>query len=319
VNNVLVGLLAAMMATHTLAATSNSIQRTTGISLPVGDRDEPAEQALRKIMANDDAAQEEADRWIKENEVFKEKGVGLPEATLTLKIEQRFDAVRKAYEDFLKLHPDHDRARLAFGSFLNDIGREQAAKEQWEKARESDPKNPAAWNNLANYYGYQGPVTNAFVFYAKAIELDPRQPLYYRNLANILFLFRIDATHFFKINEQEVFDRSLQLYRQALQLDPRNFIYATDLAQTYYAIKPARPDEALAAWNATLTLANDDTERAGVYLHLARWELNSGKFEAARAHLNLITNAMYGDLKQQLLRNLEVKALETTNAPTPSH
>jgi tetratricopeptide (TPR) repeat protein len=271
-------------------------------------------------MAEDDAAQEEADRWINENEAFKEKGAGFEDATLALKIEQRFELVRKAYEDFLKLHSDHARARLAYGSFLNDIGRESEAKVQWERAKAADPRNPAAWNNLANYYGHNGPVTNAFFHYAKALELDPRQPIYYRNLATTLFLFRQDAMSFLQIGEQEVFDRSLQLYQQALKLDPTNFIFATDLAQTYYGIKPARAAEALAAWNVALNLAHDEIEREGIYLHLARWELIRGNFEATRRQLAQVKRAMYNDIKRVLTRNLDEKekAAASTNAPARS-
>ena len=65
----------------------------------------------------DDAAQDEVDKWIKEAKAFTEKGAGLPEAMLNAKIDQRFGAVRKAYESFfLQHHPKHGRARLAYGT-----------------------------------------------------------------------------------------------------------------------------------------------------------------------------------------------------------
>ena len=86
-----------------------------------------------------------------------------------------------------------------------------------------DPRYPVAWNNLANYDGENGPLTNAFADYARAIELDPTEPVYYRNLATTVYLYRKDARSFYGINEQQVFDKALDLYRKAVQLDPDNF------------------------------------------------------------------------------------------------
>jgi tetratricopeptide (TPR) repeat protein len=104
---------------------------------------------------------------------------------------------------------------LAYGSFLNDIGDEDASVQfENETARQLDPKNPAAWNNLANYYGEHGPITNAFIYYAKAIELNPNEPVYYQNFATTVYLYRKDAREFYGITEQQVFDKALALYQQ---------------------------------------------------------------------------------------------------------
>src|SRR5262249_20238460 len=148
-----------------------------------------------------DAAQAEVDQWIKENEKWAEQGVGHSSATLQARIKQRFEPVKKAYEDFLQQHPTHARAEVAYGSFLSDIGEEEPAKDHWEKGVRLDPDNPAAWNNLANWYGHNSPVTNAFKCYAKAIELNPNEPVYYQNLATTVYLFRRDATNFYNITE----------------------------------------------------------------------------------------------------------------------
>ena len=72
-----------------------------------------------------------------------------------------------------------------------------------------DPKNPAVWNNLANFYGEHGPITNAFVDYAQAIALEPAEPVYYQNFATTVYLFRKDVREFYNINEQQVFDKAL--------------------------------------------------------------------------------------------------------------
>ena len=73
-------------------------------------------------------------------------------------------------------------------AFLNDIGDEEGAKVQYENSRQLDPKNPAVWNQLANYYGEYGGLTNAFADYTEAIRLDPTEPVYYQNFATTVYL-----------------------------------------------------------------------------------------------------------------------------------
>ncbi len=301
------GLLGVLLATNQVSAVSNLVQKTTGLAVKVPATNDPVEKEYLKLLADDNAAQEEADKWIRDNEAFAKKGAGLDGATMALRIEQRFAPVRKAYEEFLLRHPEHARARLAFGSFLNDIHEEEAAIQEWEKARELDLKNPAAWNNLANYYGHGGQVKKAFEYYAKAIELNPKEPVYFHNFGTTVYLFRKDAQEFYKINEAQVFDRALELYAQAVKLDPKNFPLATDVAQTYYGIKPARYEAAMAAWRHALSVANDEVEREGVYMHLARFEMNAGHFDEARQQLGRVKQKMYDGLRTQLLRLVDEK------------
>ncbi|MDX1951899.1 MAG: hypothetical protein SFY81_06920 [Verrucomicrobiota bacterium] len=264
-----------------------------------------------KVLAEDEAASKEVDKWIRDNEAFLEKGAGQPVTLLGAKVEQRLEAVRKSYQRFLERYPNHVEGRLAYGSFLNEIHEEAAAVKEWEKAKSLDPTNPAAWNNLANYYGHRGPVTNAFTHYEKAISLRTNEPVYLQNLATVVYLFRKDAKEYYKIDEQQVFDKALALYADALKLNPTNILFATALAESYYGIKPPRYEAAIAAWNDALKLAKNDLERQGVYIHLARNELNSGRFDAARQHLDLVTVPEFQEMKQRLERNLEKKREES--------
>jgi tetratricopeptide (TPR) repeat protein len=218
--------------------------------------------------------------------------------------------VKKAYHEFLQKHPKHLEARLSFGSFLNDLNDEEGAIEQWDKARKMEPKDPAAWNNLANIYAHHGPIEKAFEYYERAMELDPEEPVYIENLAVITYLFRKDAIARYKISEKEVFNKSLALYQKAMELDPKNFVLATDFAQSYYGIKPMRTEDALKAWHHALKLAGDGVEKEGTYLHLARVELNSGMFEEAQKHLDLVKNPDMEELKTRLQKNLDRKKEE---------
>jgi tetratricopeptide (TPR) repeat protein len=313
VNEILIGLVGALIATNQPLAVSNLIQQHTGVPVTMVNPNDPAEKELQKLMVEDEAALNEVDKWIRDNNAFAAQGAGESNEALNRRIRARFDSVRKGYGDFLRRYPNSARGHLACGSFLNDIGEEGAAVAQYETAAQLDPKNPAAWNQIANYCGEHGPVTNAFVDYARAIELNPAEPVYYQNLAAAVCLFRRDARAFYGISEEQVFDKALALYRKAVQLAPDNFPLATDYAQTYYGIRPLRTNDALGAWTNALQIAHDDNEREGVYIHLARIKMAAGRFAEAHAHLNDVTNAAFADLKHRLERNLAERENTATN------
>ena len=318
----LIGLLGVLVAASALAAADDLVVGTSN-SPPatVPATDEGVEKDYKKLLEADDTAQAEVDQWIRDNDEAAAKGAGVPSADLQRRIRDRFAPIREAYADFIRRHPNHARARVAFGSFLNDLHDEDGAQAQWEKALELNPKDPAAYNNLANIYSHTGPINKVFEYYGKAIELNPREPLYYQNLADVVFLFRKDAMKFYNLTEQQVYDKALEIYRQALKLAPDNFPLASDVAQTYYGIKPLRLEDALTAWTNTLAIAHDEVEREGVYLHFARLKLQADRFAEVRAHLNAVTNDMYTVLKKRLTRNLdeqERKASGTNAPPTES-
>lgn len=301
-----------MMSTNAPVAVSNFVTQTTGVSVEaVANANDPAEKAYRQLLELDETTTEEIDKWIRDAQAMAAKsGVDAPNITLNAKIRERLEAVKVAYEKFVEKNPKHVKAWLAYGSFLNEVGQETEAAAKWEKARELDPTNPAPWNNLANYYGHKSPVKKAFEYYAKAIELNPNEPVYYHNFGTTVFLYRKDAKEYYGIEEQQVFDKALELYQKSLKLDPDNFILAQDIAQTYYGIKPPRLEEALKAWDYTLSKARDDYERQGVQIHLARFKINAGKFGEARTHLSLVTHADYGDLKERVTTTLARKEQE---------
>jgi tetratricopeptide (TPR) repeat protein len=303
----IVGLFVAS-TNHTDAVVTNTAPEISApaiVAVAPANLPDPLEDDYQKLLATDDAAQEEVDKWIRDNKAFVEKGGGLPDEELNRRIRERLQPVKQAYDNFIGAHPDHARARTAYGSFLSDTGDEDAAAVQWEKSRALDPSIPATWNNLGNYYSEHASVTNAFACYAKAMELKPDEPLYYHNLGTTVYVFRKDAMEYFHLASAEVLDKTLALYNQAFKLDPQDFPLATDIAQTYYSIKPLRTEAALQAWTNALAIARDEIEREGVYVHLARIKLADGRFAAARAHLDGVTNAMYDGLKSRLLKNIE--------------
>ena len=321
-SDLLVGALSALLATNQPAALSNLVKTVTGVSVHVPDKSDPVEAEYQKLLEEDDLAQAEVDEWIKENNAFAAKGAGVDAPTLNARIEKRFAPIRKGYEDFIAKHQQHAGALLAYGSFLNDIGEEDKAHDYWDRARLADPKNPAPWNNLANWYGHNSPVIKSFSYYEKAIELDPTESTYWYNLATTTYLFRWDATNYYKTNVDAVFQKSLEFYRKAVELDPKNFILATEYAQSWYGFKPTKTgdeaadrkteirhwDDALKAWKVALDLARDDIERQGVHVHFARIQINAGRFDEARRHLNIVTNEMFASTKTNLLKKLSREA-----------
>jgi tetratricopeptide (TPR) repeat protein len=277
------------------------------------------EAEYQQLLEADDRALADVERWMREDRKFQAAGGGREAAELSDKIATRLLGVVGLYEDFLRRHPRHVEGRIAFGSFLNEVSEEERAAEEWEKARQLDPTNPAPWNNLANHYGHFGSVTNAFAYYAKAIELRPEEPIYYQNLATTVYLFRRDAEAFYGIDEQAVFDKALGLYRHALKLSPGDFAAASDLAQTYYGITPFRLADAQAAWEDALKLAKSEVEKQGVYIHFARLQIRAGNYEAATNHLEQVSLPQYEVLKTRLFRSLEQRrADETGPAPAPA-
>lgn len=314
----ILGLTAVLLALANRAAAATPPAPSATNAAAAGTND-LVELEYERLLDMDDEAQAEVDKWILENQEFAAKGGGVPAKELNRRIEKRFEPVRQAYEEFIRKHPNHSKALVAYASFLSDTKDEVAAREQLEKALLLDTNNPAIYNNLANIYGHIGPdVKKAFDFYVRAIDLDPKEPVYLHNLGTTVYLFRKDAREHYGITEQQVFDKALELYSQALRLDPTNFPLASDLAQSYYGIKPTRTEDALTAWTNAFRIARDDIERQGVHLHFARVKMAAGRFDEAEKHLQVQFDPMYTDLRERLVRNLREKreAASLTNAPT---
>ena len=298
------GLLSALLATNQPLAISNVIEQQTGFAVPVSvpDQNDPTAQELRRIMMEDDAALAEVNDWINTNSIPSTNQVA--RLAFQERIHGRLNLVKVDYDHFLREHPDNARGFLAYGSFLNDIGDEEGAAVQYENSKQLDPKNPAVWNDLANYYGENGAITNAFADYEQAIRLDPTEPVYYQNFATTVYLYRKDVKEYYHIDEQQTFDKALQLYQQAIKLSPDNLVLATDYAESYYGIRPLRTNDALLAWTNAFDIARDDNEREGVRIHLARVKIAAGFYDQAQAELDAITNAAYAELKSRLERSL---------------
>ncbi|MBL9173111.1 MAG: tetratricopeptide repeat protein [Verrucomicrobiales bacterium] len=335
-SDALTAALTLLLATNRPAAASNLVAEATGLQIPaaitappVAATNDPVELELKSIMAEDDAAQQDIERLVTQAENPKDPLLAPQPLTLGARIRERAAPVRRRYERFIAEHPRHAKARMAFGSFLNDIGEEEDAIEQWEKARTLDPTDPAAWNNLANVYAHIGPVTKSFPYYEEALRLNPDEPVYLHNFGTLVFMFRRDATNYFKCDEQAVFTRAFELYKRAIERDPHNFQLAADVAQTYYGWRlpeegPAEErrkaelnlqNTALQAWTNALAIAATDEEREGVQLHFARWNIRGGRYDEARTNLSLVTNEVHAVIRNRLMKSVTEHESGTRKSP----
>jgi tetratricopeptide (TPR) repeat protein len=328
-SDVLVGALTVLLATNPPAALTNLVLEKTGLSALQSRTNDPIARELQLILDADDAAQDEIDRWIEEAEPEGDPAAQLAASTLRGRIQQRIEPVRNRYKEFLAAHPTNATAHLAFGSFLNAYGDEPAAIESWERARQLDPRNPAAWNNLANAYAHSGPVEKSFPMFEEAIRLNPVEPVYLHNYGTLVFMFRRDATNHFKCDEQEVFQKAFGLYQRAIALDPNNFQLAADVAQTYYGWRLPRSTNtvdatraelelattAMKAWTNALTLAPNDVDREGIQLHFARWNIRLGHLEEASQNLSTVTNTAHSVIRKRLEKTLKERGQELSRQP----
>ena len=295
------------------AETNTVVSPPTTTNAPANP--ELVQAAFEKLLAADNAAQAEVDRWVTDNQRFSAQGGGIDKADLRLKIEMRLATVRHAYEEFLQQHPDHVSAMLAYGSLLNDLTDEAAAAVQWERASRLAPTNPATWNNLANHAASSGDPKKAFEYFERSLSLAPGVATYLRNLGSAIVHFRTNAMAYYHLSEQAVLDKGLKLLCESQQKEGDDFPLATEIAQVYYGLQPPRVDEALLAWETARKLALDDVEQDGVRLHLARVNLQAGRYAEARRHLDLIKYEGYADLKRKLSDQLVQAQTAATNAP----
>src|SRR5882724_7121489 len=93
------------------------------------------EQEYAQLQAQEEAAQREIAQWLKEK---------APGEDLEHREHERLEPIGKAYAGFITRHPNHVRARLDYGGFLNDLHDRVGAREQWEKVLELEPQNADA-------------------------------------------------------------------------------------------------------------------------------------------------------------------------------
>lgn len=311
-----------LIAISTLIVSLASAQDTASPATQSVDPIDPVEAEYQRLLELDDAALTAIDEMIRASQ--RPDSNDAERISLQGRIKSTLSPVHEAYDEFIKKHPNHAKARLTYASFLEEVGEEHKSLPHLLKAVELAPELPAAWNNLANYYGHYGDPKKALINYEKAIAINPKESVYYHNFGTTVYLFRKDVKEHYGITEEEVFDKALGLYEKARTLDPDNFDLAEDIAQTYYGIRTqdspsrmARPKEALAAWRKAEALAPSEFEKQGVFIHLARVFLDLQDFKSAHRELLKVELDVYAELRDRVGRRVPGYDPVLKQAPAP--
>lgn len=300
--------LCVLASVHALPPTG-----TRAASPPVAPQVATAAE-FKTLQAREAEARADMSRWLRETTARDAHLLDRTPNFLSQRMEHRIQSVTVGYADFLARHPAHVATTLQQAAFGADMAEDLSAIRDWEAARAEQPDSPAPWNQLAHVLAHDGRTVDAFVCFEKSLELAPREAHYFFDFATAMLLYRTDAMSHYKLSESELFDRVLLTYRRGLKLEPENFARAAEYAQTFYVIRPARPDEAQAAWEHALKLATDDEQRDEARTHLARQALQAGKLGIARLYLDLVQDARFEPVKESLLRRIEEAAKAATKS-----
>ena len=273
----------------------------------------PPDTQLSKILKADNLAITEITGWIYQN-LDRIRANETERDALALRIHDRLNIVRQQYLEFLKQHPKHTKARIAYASFLTHIDNRQGAIEQWKQALTEEPKNAAALNNLATHLGTIALQTHntdgleeAFKAMSKAVAITPKEPLYHHNYATLLCSFPIAATKHYKIRSNQVIQKAINEYDLALELNPDDFEFAADRAEAFLDLKPFRYQEALKAWSTALKIASNQGERDWAYLQTAIAHYKANQWNKVPVTLDKMSGEQHQSLSGQLRRATAAK------------
>jgi tetratricopeptide (TPR) repeat protein len=228
------------------------------------------------------------------------------------------------YKHFLHDHPQHARAMVAYGGLLDDQGREDEAMRWWEKAIAADPREPYAYNSLANHYGHDGEAAKALQYYQKAIDLAPTEPIFRFNWATTCQLFRNESLKVYGWNKDEIFRHCLEQFRSARDLAPENFDLSSAYAETFYQMPTPDWPEAYKAWQFCLHQKLDDRNHQFVCANLARVCIRMGHYDEAKQWASNLTAGEQDTVRRTIERRIAdltkpARPPTSTNSPpTPA-
>ena len=195
-------------------------------------------------------------------------------STSEFKANRKISRLCKSFEQFLNRYPNNGEAMNIYGSFLDEVGKGEAAMQWWERAADLSKDNPQLLNNLANYYGHNGRAEDAIRLYEEAIRIDPLEPVYHFNLGNMYYLFRKETHAIHGWDLDTTFRHSLHHFRIASELSPENMEYAISYAETYYGVKflskTFQWKDAESAWKKCLEVGKNPDYKDSIRVHLVR-------------------------------------------------
>ena len=223
--------------------------------------------------------------------------------------------LERDYQHFLQDHPQHARAMVAYGGLLYDEEDQDEAVRWWEKAIQVDPREPYAYNDLANVYGHDGRAAKALEYYQTAIELAPTEPVFRFNWATTCQLFRNESRTVYGWNVDEIFQHCMEQFRAARDLAPQDFTMSSAYAETFYQLpKPDWPG-AYEAWQFCLRQPLDDQQRAFVCSHLARVCIRLDRLDEARQWISKLSGNIQASLTRLLERRIDQLSHNAVSSP----
>jgi len=223
--------------------------------------------------------------------------------------------LERDYRHFLHDHPQHARAMVAYGDLLYDEEGQDQGIRWWETAIQVDPREPYAYNELANVYGHDGRAAKALEYYQTAIDLAPTEPVFRFNWATTCQLFRKESHAVYGWNVDEIFQHCMEQFRAARDLAPQDFAMSSTYAETFYQLpKPDWPG-AYEAWQFCLRQPLDDQQRAFVCGQLARVCLRLDRLDEARRWLSKLSGHDQESVRRALERRIEEQSHKDGSPP----
>jgi tetratricopeptide (TPR) repeat protein len=232
--------------------------------------------------------------------------------------------VEVGYQQFLRRHPDHARAMVAYGCYLYEEDHEPEAVKLWQRAVATDPGLAVAHNNLGEHFSHHGHADAALQYFDKARQLAPIVAMYHYNWATVCSLFRRDAERVYGWDEDEIFRQSLVAFRWARELAPQNYTFANAYACTFLLMRHPDWDEAHAAWLYCLGLPTEEAERQFNYGRLSRVCMHLGRVDEAQQWIDRMTDGQVSSMREALRHKLTaqrpvmaVSAVAAAATPAP--
>ena len=164
--------------------------------------------------------------------------------------QQEYDRAESYLENGLALasHPQAAsiliKFKIALGMLYHDQFLLDKSQTIFQQVIEQEPRNPAAWNNLARVFHDQGRQEDALHSFKKAIKLSPRYANAWNNLGNF---------HLENGDKAE----ALHAFKQATRFEPQNAKPWINLAHTH--LDSGQPDPAIRAYKKAIRLVPENT------------------------------------------------------------
>lgn len=222
--------------------------------------------------------------------------------------ESKQAAVAKTFRELAARYPGNAEVQKACGDHFWDAGAPDEALPFWRAAQVLSPGDPDLASSLGSACLRLARTREAAAQFQRAAAAAPNKAAYHFELANTLALFRHELD-----GEQSLL-AALAEYRRAAELAADDRRLAQAYAETFYILATPQWETALAAWLAVRKLSGDATDFANV--HLARINLNLGRFDDARAYLDQLKDPAFLTVRETLRARAD--RLQRNSSSSPS-